>query len=305
VKQRAYRTEQGYLEWVRRFAKFAAEVPPKELTPTHFGDFLSELATRQRVAAGTQNSAYNALLFFYKEVLGIDPSEHKGVIRAAEKRRVPVVLTVEETRLLLSHLEGSMGLIGRVLYGAGLRISEAVRLRVKDLDFGNGQLVVRGGKGDKDRTTYLPKSLHAPLGEHLERVRALHEEDLQKGHGAVYLPEALARKHPQGAKEWIWQYVFPVKSLTVDPRSGVVRRHHVLDKTVQRAVAAAAKEAGIPKRVTPHVLRHSFATHLLQRGKNIREVQELLGHSDVTTTMIYLHVLKRDAANDASPLDEI
>ena len=305
VKQRAYRTEQSYLDWLRRFAKFAAQVAPKELTPAHFGDFISDLAARQRVAAGTQNQAYNALLFFYKEVLGIDPAENEGVIRAPERRRIPVVLTQEEVKLLLAQLEGTMSFIGRLMYGGGLRISEATRLRVKDLDFGNSQLCVRGGKGDKDRTTYFPKSLHESLARHLDRVRALHENDLHLGHGAVYLAESIRRKYPMAEKEWIWQYVFPVKNLAVDPRSGVVRRHHVADKTVQAAVAKAGKEAGIPKRVTPHVLRHSFATHLLQRGKNIREVQDLLGHSDISTTMIYLHVLKRDAAVDASPLDEL
>jgi integron integrase len=305
LKHYAYRTEQTYLDWVRRLAKFAGDVSPRDLTPGHFGDFLSDLATRAKVAAGTQNQAFNAVLFFYKEVLGIDPGEHQGVIRAPERRRIPVVLTHEETRRLLAHLEGTMSLIGRIMYGGGLRISEAVRLRVKDLDFGQSQLIVRGGKGDKDRTTYFPKSLHTELASHLERVRALHEKDLAIGHGGVYLPESLRRKYPQAEKEWIWQYVFPVARLAVDPRSGVVRRHHVLDKTVQTGVAKAAREARIDKRVTPHVLRHSFATHLLQRGKNIREVQELLGHADVSTTMIYTHVLKRDAANDASPLDDL
>ena len=305
VKHHAYRTEQGYLGWVRRFGKFAADTAPKQLTPAHFGDFLTELAVKRKVSAGTQNSAFNALRFFYKEVLGVDPADEAGVIRAPERRRVPVVLSTEETKLLLSKLEGTLGLIGRIMYGGGLRISEAVRLRVKDLDFQNGQLYVRGGKGDKDRTTYLPRRLHGPLGEHLDRVRGLHEKDLGLGHGAVHLPDSLRRKYPRAETEWIWQYVFPVAKLSVDPRTAVVRRHHVLDKTVQKAFSKAAKTAGIPKRVTPHVLRHSFATHLLQRGKSIREVQELLGHADVSTTMIYLHVLKRDAATDASPLDEL
>jgi len=305
VKQHAYRTEQSYLGWLRRFAKFAAETAPKELTPAEFGDFLTVLATRHGVAAGTQNQAFNALLFFYREILGIDPGDHAGVIRAPERRRTPVVLSSEETKLLLSHLSGSFALIGGILYGGGLRVSEAVRLRVKDLDFANGQLIVRGGKGDKDRSTYFPARLRSSFEEHLQRVRALHESDLALGHGAVYLPESLRRKYPRAESEWIWQYVFPVARLAVDPRSGVVRRHHVLDKTVQAAIRKAAKAAGIPKRVTPHVLRHSFATHLLQRGKSIREVQDLLGHADVNTTMIYLHVLKRDAAKDASPLDDL
>jgi len=186
-----------------------------------------------------------------------------------------------------------------------LALTEAVRLRVKDLDFGNAQLIVRGGKGDKDRTTYLPQALHRALEAHLERVRGIHEDDLRMGHGAVYLPDALRRKYPSAERQWFWQYVFPAKALAVDPRTGVVRRHHVTDKAVQRAVGKAAEEAGIEKRVSPHVLRHTFATHLLQRGKNIREVQELLGHANVETTMIYTHVLKRDSADDRSPLDEL
>ncbi|MET3871543.1 integron integrase [Puniceicoccus vermicola] len=305
VKQMALRTEQSYLGWLKRFAKFAGEVAPKEITPAHFGDFLTDLATVEKVAAGTQNQAFNAILFFYREVLGLDPGDTAGVVRAPTRRRIPVVLTVPEVTILLGELEGSMALIGRLMYGGGLRVSEVVRLRVKDLDFGQGQLIVRGGKGDKDRTTYLPLSLHEPLRNHLDRVRELHEGDRSLGHGNVWLPDSLQRKYPKAAGEWIWQYVFPAKQLAVDPRSGVVRRHHVMDKTVQREVKRAAGKAGIDKRITPHVLRHSFATHLLQRGKNIRELQELLGHADVSTTMIYTHVLQRTAADDRSPLDDL
>jgi len=267
--------------------------------------FLTHLAVAGKVAASTQNQAKSALLFLYREVLGSDLPWLDGVERAKAPKRLPVVLTREEVQAVLSRLSGTHRLVGGLLYGAGLRIMEALRLRVKDVDFARGELLVRDGKGFKDRVTMLPASLTAPLQEHLARVRALHEKDMAAGVAPVYLPYALERKYPSAGREWAWQYVFPSAGLSTDPRSGVERRHHVQDQAFQRAMKQAVRDAGLTKPATPHTLRHSFATHLLESGHDIRTIQELLGHSDVSTTMIYTHVLNRGGRGVASPLDAL
>ena len=267
--------------------------------------FLSHLAVEGRVAASTQNQAKSALLFLYKEVLGVDLPWLNQVEAAKTSRRLPVVLTQGEVTAVLSTMRGTTGLVARLLYGTGMRVMEGLRLRVKDVDFGRGEILVRDGKGAKDRVTMLPARLVPELREHLMRVRELHGRDLAAGYGEVYLPYALDRKYPSAGREWGWQYVFPSANLSVDPRSGVVRRHHVMDQAVQRAIRQAVREAGISKPATPHTLRHSFATHLLESGYDIRTVQELLGHSDVSTTMIYTHVLNRGGRGVASPLDRL
>jgi integron integrase len=266
--------------------------------------FLTHLAVEGNVAASTQNQAFSALLFLYKAVLQVDPGRIEGVIRANRPKRLPVVLTREEAERVLGELEGTYRLIGLVLYGAGLRLLEALRLRVKDLDFTTNQITVREGKGDKDRRTMLPKRLQPDLREHLERVRALHERDLKAGFGAVYLPHALERKLPGAEQEWKWQYVFPSARLSVDPRSGKTRRHHANESSVNRAIVGAVRRSGIGKRATSHTFRHSFATHLLDAGYDIRTVQELLGLESVETTMIYTHVLNQGGRGVRSPLDE-
>ena len=255
------------------------------------------------VAASTQNQAKSALLFLYREVLGVELPWLEGVQSAKRPQRLPVVLTEEEVEALLSRMSSITGLIARLLYGSGLRLLEAVRLRVKDLDLRRLEILVRDGKGGKDRVTMLPESLGEPLREQLGVARALHQRDLGEGFGEVYLPFALARKYSTAAKQWMWQYVFPADRLSVDPRSGTRRRHHVDGQLVERAIRVALRQAGIHKPATPHTLRHSFATHLLQSGYDIRTVQELLGHQDVSTTMIYTHVLNRGGRGVHSPLD--
>lgn len=271
----------------------------------HVEAFLSDLAVRGKVSASTQNQAKSALLFLYREVLGIDLPWLDGVTQAKVSRRLPVVLTVDEVQQVLAGMTGTVGLMGRLLYGTGMRLMECVRLRVKDIDFARLEILVRDGKGGKDRVTMLPKSLAAPLQAHLLNVRALHKEDLAQGYGEVYLPYALERKYPNAGREWGWQYVFPSVKLSADPRSNKTRRHHLDEKGLQRAVKQAVRDAGLVKPVTPHTLRHSFATHLLEGGYDIRTVQELLGHSDVSTTMIYTHVLNKGGRGVVSPLDKI
>jgi integron integrase len=258
-----------------------------------------------KVSSSTQNQAKSALLFLYKQVLEVELPWLDKVEQAKTPKRLPVVLTREEVQKILVALDGTHWLIGSLLYGAGLRIMEALRLRVKDVDFSRKEILVRDGKGFKDRVTMLPQALIPALQSHLEKVRVLHEQDLQEGYGAVYLPYALDRKYPVAPREWGWQYVFPSSKLAVDPRSGEMRRHHVQDQAVQRAVKQAARKAGLPKPVTPHTFRHSFATHLLEGGYDIRTVQELLGHSDVSTTMIYTHVLNKGGKGVTSPLDHL
>lgn len=304
-KHYSIRTEQAYLDWIRRFIRHFDKKHPRDMGAKEVEEFLSHLAVAGRVSASTQNQAKSALLFLYKEVLGAELTWLDQVASAKTTKRLPVVLTPSEVTSMLSRLDGSHALLARLLYGTGLRIMEGLRLRVKDVDFERGEILVRDGKGGKDRVTMLPASISRALQLHLERVREQHRQDLAEGYGEVYLPFALDRKYPNAGREWGWQYVFPSARLSVDPRSGVTRRHHVQDQSVQRAIRQAVRDAGINKPATPHTLRHSFATHLLESGYDIRTVQELLGHSDVSTTMIYTHVLNRGGRGVASPLDRL
>lgn len=304
VKHYSIRTEQAYVDWVRRFVNFHQRRHPRDLGQTEVEAFLTDLAVRRRVSASTQNQAKSAILFLYKEVINKELPWLNGVVAARVSQRLPVVLSVEEVNAALGRLRGTSSLVARLLYGSGLRILECLRLRVKDIDFASREILVRDGKGAKDRVTMLPASLTEPLQRHLERVRELHGEDLAAGYGSVYLPFALDRKYPNAGRQWMWQYVFPSARLSKDPRSEAIRRHHADEKPVQRAWQSALRAAGINKPATPHTLRHSFATHLLQNGYDIRTVQELLGHSDVSTTMIYTHVLNRGGRGVRSPLDQ-
>lgn len=297
------RTEEAYVDWARRFILFHKKRHPRDMGKEEIEAFLTHLAVERRVSASTQSQAKAALLFLYQKVLKVDVDWLKDAVAAKQPQRLPTVLTVEEVRSLLAHMKGETWLIASLLYGTGMRVLEACRLRVLDIDFGNRQIVVRNGKGAKDRVTMLPDSLLAPLKAQLEVARLQHERDCAQGDGAVYLPFALDRKYPNAEKEWKWQYVFPATRLSRDPRSGEVRRHHVEEQRVQRAVRQAARDAGIQKKVSPHTLRHSCATHLLQSGYDIRTVQEILGHKDVRTTMIYTHVLNRGGRGVMSPLD--
>jgi integron integrase len=304
LKHYSIRTETAYCDWIRRYIKFHAMGSRAELQPAEakMELFLSDLAVNGKVAASTQNQAFNALLFLYREVMH-HPLGRVNALRADRPVRVPVVLTVEEAREVITRMSGTPQLVAKLLYGSGLRLMEALRLRVQDVDFGMKQLTVRDGKGAKDRFTMLPEKVVATLQEHLERVRRLHQKDLAEHGGSVYLPGALERKYPHAAREWRWQYVFPARDLSTDPRSGVVRRHHLDETTLHRAIKAAVAEAGIAKNVGSHTFRHSFATALLQRGSDIRTIQELLGHNDVSTTMIYTHVIRQGGTGTKSPLD--
>ncbi len=303
LRHYSIRTERAYVDWIKRFILYHGKRPPAEMGADEIRRFLSHLATDKIVAAATQNQALCALLFLYRDVLGLELPHVEGIERARRPARVPVVLTRAEADLVLSGMSGAYRLMAGLLYGSGLRLMECVRLRVKDLDFGYRQVTVRDGKGEKDRRTVLPESLAEPLGRHLERARLLHEEDLRAGYGRVYLPYALARKYPSAAADWVWQWVFPSAKLSADPRSGEVRRHHASEDMLQAAVKRAAKAAGVEKRVSCHTLRHSFATHLLEAGYDIRTVQELLGHTSVETTQIYTHVLNKGGRGVRSPLD--
>lgn len=303
VRHYSLRTEQAYVDWARRFIFFHNKRHPKEMGAVELRDFLSHLAVDRNVSASTQNQAKSALLFLYREVLNIELPWLDEVISAKTAKRLPVVLTQVEMRDLLNAMSGTMGLMASLLYGTGMRLMEGLRLRVKDVEFSRREIIVREGKGNKDRVTVLPENVILPLTAHLEKVKALHERDLAAGFGEVFLPDALAVKYPNAPKAWGWQFVFPSPVRSIDPRSGVERRHHVYETSVQRAVREASRLAGIHKPVTPHVLRHSFATHLLQAGYDIRTVQELLGHADVSTTMIYTHVLNKGGRGVKSPLD--
>lgn len=303
VRHYSIRTEETYLDWARRFILFHDKRHPKDMGADEVQAFLSYLALERNVSSSTQNQAKSALLFLYRDVLHIELPWLDEVISAKMGKRLPVVLTPTEMRALLNAMSGTMGLVASLLYGTGMRLLEGLRLRVKDIEFTRREIIVREGKGNKDRVTVLPENLILPLQAHLARVKALHERDLDAGFGEVYMPNALALKYPKGARTWGWQFVFPSVVRSVDPRSDVERRHHLYEASVQRAVREAAKVAEIHKPVTPHVLRHSFATHLLQAGYDIRTVQELLGHSDVSTTMIYTHVLNKGGKGVVSPLD--
>jgi integron integrase len=303
VKHYSIRTEQAYVDWIKRYIFFHDKRHPQEMGAQDIEFFLTHLAVAGKVAASTQNQAKSALLFLYREVLEIQLPWLDNVTQAKVPKRLPVVLTVGEVQAVLSQLTGTHSLIASLLYGTGMRLMEVMRLRVKDVEFVRHEIVVREGKGFKDRVTMLPELLIVPLKAHLIKVKNVHDEDRAAGFGEVYLPFALDKKYPNAAGEWAWQYVFPSKNLSADPRSGKTRRHHLDEKGVQRAMKQAVRDADIAKPATPHTLRHSFATHLLQSGYDIRTVQELLGHADVATTMIYTHVLNKGGRGVASPLD--
>lgn len=297
------RTERAYVGWIRRFVLTNGKRHPRELGAHEVEKFLTDLAVRVNVAASTQNQALSALLFLYREVLGLDLPWMEGVTRAKRPQRLPVVLSRAEVERLLTMIDGEVWLMAALLYGTGMRLMECMRLRIKDVDFERRQITVRDGKGAKDRQVPLPESARDRLKSAVERVRILHAQDIAEGYGAVWLPHALSRKYPNAEREFAWQYVFPARSRSIDPRSGASRRHHVDEAVLQRAIKVARARAGIDKPVTPHVLRHSFATHLLEFGADLRTIQALLGHKDVATTQIYTHVLNRGAGGVLSPLD--
>ena len=307
IRSRHYslRTEQAYWYWIRYFIFFHGRRHPAEMGAAGVTAFLNWLATERNVAAATQNQALSALLFLYQKVFGLELPWLDGLARAKRPVRVPAVLTEAEVRRLLAQLHGVKWLMAALLYGAGLRQAECLALRVKDVDFAYRHIVVRDGKGARDRVVPLPEATVQALHEHLCRVRTLHRRDIDEGYGEVWLPHALARKYPRAARQWAWQFLFPSKNRSVDPRSGAVRRHHLYPDTLGRAIKQASNAAGIVKPVSCHTLRHSFATHLLERGHDIRTVQELLGHSDVSTTMIYTHVMNKGARGVRSPLDRL
>jgi integron integrase len=299
------RTEEAYVAWIRRYILFHNKRHPAEMGAPELTAFLSTLATHGRVAASTQNQALSALLFLYREVLELDVPWLDDIVRAKRPERLPVVLTRQEALAVLRPLKGVPRLMAFLLYGSGLRLLECCRLRVQDIDFATNQIVVRGAKGDKDRVTMLPAAIKADLARHLEAVRDQHQRDLREGAGWVELPTALERKYPNAGREWVWQWVFPATRPYRDRVTGQRRRHHLHESVLQRVVRDAVRQAGIAKRATPHTLRHSFATHLLEDGRDIRTVQELLGHRDVTTTQIYTHVLNRGPSAVRSPIDTI
>jgi integron integrase len=302
-KHYSLRTETTYREWIRRYILFHDKRHPREMGAAEVSRFLSDLAVRGRVAASTQNQAFNALLFLYREVLGVEFGPLQDVDRAKRPARLPVVLTKAEAERVLAGMTGTFRLMATLLYGTGMRLMECVRLRVKDIDFEANQIVVREGKGFKDRITILPQSVKTPLQAHLERVKLLHQQDLSHGGGTVYLPYALERKYPNANREWGWQYVFPAAKASRDPRSQAVQRHHVNEQGLQRAVKEAVRLARINKPASCHSLRHSFATRLLENGYDIRTVQEILGHASVATTQIYTHVMEKPGLGVRSPVD--
>ena len=305
IRSRHYslRTEETHLSWMKRFILFHGKRHPREMGGHEVQQFLSYLAVEGHVAASTQSQALSAILFLYQQVLKQDIGWMDEVVRAKPPHRVPVVLTQDEVAAVFRHLSGTTWIMATLLYGAGLRLMECIRLRVKDVDFAYNQIVVRDGKGHKDRVTMLPQHVKAPLQRHLQDVHKLHAQDLHTGAGHVYLPYALEHKYPNASHEWVWQYVFPAAQPSRDPRTGIVRRHHVHKLVLQRAVQAAVRQAGLSKAASCHTFRHSFATHLLEAGYDIRTVQELLGHKDVSTTMIYTHVLNRGGRGVKSPAD--
>jgi len=297
------RTEQAYVDWVRRFILFHNKRHPRDLGEEQIMEFLSDLAVKRKVSPSTQNQAFCALLFLYQQFLERKLGRLDRAVRASRPARLPAVLSRDEVRAVLAHIRPPYRLMVELIYGSGLRLLECLRLRIKDVDFDYGRIVVRDGKGMKDRVTMLPGRLRRPLKEYLAHAKAVHERDLQLGFGSVYLPDALKRKYPNAHRSWMWQYVFPAGKRSVDPVSGRVQRHHVLEKNLQNAVTNAVRAAGITKPASCHTFRHSFATHLLEDGYDIRTVQELLGHKDVSTTMVYTHVLNKPGMGVKSPLD--
>ncbi len=306
IRRRHYsiRTEKAYLQWVKRFLLYHDKKHPAKMGAPEVERFLTHLAVDLTVAASTQNQALNALAFLYKQVLGIELGQMGSITRAKCPKNLPTVFSQEEVMRILSHLEGAAGLANKLLYGSGMRAMECLRLRVKDLDFDRRQITIRQGKGNRDRVTVLPLSLIPALQEQLRAGYDLHQKDLASGHGAVYLPHALERKYPNAAKEWGWQYLFFAQEPSTDPRSGKIRRHHLHESALNRELKRAKREAGIHKHASCHTLRHSFATHLLEAAYDIRTVQELLGHRDIRTTMVYTHVLQMGACGVRSPLEQ-
>ena len=303
LKHYSIRTEEAYVSWIKRYIFFHNMRHPKDMGKKEIEAFLTDLAVKGNVAASTQNQAFSALLFLYEKVLNKSVFKNIDALRAKKPQRLPTVLTFDETMEIIDSITGIFQLIVKLLYGCGLRGIECVRLRIKDIDFEMNQIVVRNGKGQKDRVTMLPEDVKLALQEHLKYVKKLHEKDLSQGFGSVYLPNALAKKYKNAPKEWGWQYVFPSKTLSVDPRSGVKRRHHIHLDSLSKAIKRAARISGVTKTVSSHVFRHSFATHLLEDGYDIRTIQELLGHKNVNTTMIYTHVLNKGGRAVRSPLD--
>ncbi len=305
IRHYSRRTEEAYVTWIRRFIVFHGKRHPTELGASHIAEFLSELATRRHVSASTQNQALSAVLFLYRDVLKMDVGHVDGVVRASTPARLPVVLSRTEVSAVLSRLDGAVWLVVALLYGAGLRLQEALELRVKDIDFERNQITVRQGKGRKDRVTMLPSAITERLRAHLAGVECQHTADLARGLGGAPLPDALDRKYPNAGVQWAWQFVFPAARICRDPRWGPPCRFHLHESAVQRAVADAVRKVRIPKRASCHTFRHSFATHLLEDGYDIRTVQELLGHADVSTTMIYTHVVNRGGLGVRSPADRL
>ena len=299
------KTEKTYITWLRQFYRFLKGASPYSLDDTHIKNFLTYLAVERKIAASTQNQAFNALLFFYRHVLEKDVGDLGDVVRSHKRRWLPVVLTREEVLRVFDHLPGTNRLMAQIIYGGGLRLRECVNLRIKDVDFGRNTLVIRFGKGNNDRETLLPEFIKEDLKRHLEKIRPLYELDRKNDTPGVEMPGALDRKFPNAGKEWIWQWVFPSQVLSMDPRSKIIRRHHVHPTSLQKHIKTAAFKAGIPKRITTHTLRHSFATHLLEDGYDIRTIQELLGHSSVKTTMVYTHVAQKNRLSVKSPLDSL
>lgn len=300
-------TERTYCDWIKKFVQFHAMKSRNDLSrgEKKIELFLTHLAVQGNVSPSTQNQAMNALVFLYKKELNLPLDDEINAVRAHKKVNVPVVMTREETAKVIALTTGTPQLVVKLMYGSGLRISEAIRLRIQDIDYELKTITVRSGKGAKDRITTFPSSIVPFLQNHLSKVKGIHENDLANGHGEVYMPYALTRKYPNAAKEWGWQYVFPASALSVDPRSGVTRRHHIDPSVINKAIKSAARKAGLTKRISAHTLRHSFTTHLLQRGTDIRTIQALLGHNDVSTTMIYTHVLQQGGHGVISPLDDL
>ncbi len=301
----AYNTEKSYVSWILQYIRFNNKKHPKDMGKSEVEAFLSYLALKRHVSASTQNQAFNAILFLYKQVLHLDFNLDIRACRARTSQRLPVVLTRKEVASIINNLSGTSRLMSQLMYGSGLRSMEVIRLRIHDIDFGQNKIIVRAAKGNKDRSTYLPDQLVTPIKEQILTASTLHESDIDKGYGEVYLPNALSKKYPQAAKSTGWQYLFPAKALSKDPRSKKVMRHHVHKSTIQKMLSAVVKELKINKRISPHVFRHSFATHMLENGANIRLLKKLLGHNDVKTTEIYTHVMSTQFNETMNPLDAL